>query len=124
MDKDNKKIFISSQFATEQNIQSGDTVELPLHIPTYQYIYNNESQIYRYISYKQIDMKFDIDEAIDVSKNYKSFDTPYIIYIPYQQYEAILNQYNGDSSGSKPRADNVTAMTYSYDDYVIFAERD
>lgn len=124
MDKDNKKIFISSQFATEQNIQSGDTVELPLHIPTYQYIYNNESQIYRYISYKQIDMKFDIDEAIDVSKNYKSFDTPYIIYIPYQQYEAILNQYNGDSSGSKPRAENVTAMTYSYDDYVIFAERD
>ena len=69
-------------------------------------------------------MKFDIDEAIDVSKNYKSFDTPYIIYIPYQQYEAILNQYNGDSSGSKPRAENVTAMTYSYDDYVIFAERD
>ena len=122
MDKNNKKIFVAHQFALEQNIQVGDIINISMYVPVYQYVYKEESETYRYISYKVIHKSFEIGGISDVEKTYKSFETPYIIYIPYQQYLDIIKENNGDTTGDKPRSKDAVGMNYTQDDYVIFTD--
>lgn len=124
MDNENQKIFITEQFALEYNVSEGDSIKMPLYIPTYQYVSSSESQMYRYISYTHIEMTFTINNIITSEEAYKSFDTPYVIYVPYQKFETIINDYNGEISNDKPRSSEVKGMPYSYDDYVIFTNKE
>ncbi|MFR7591218.1 MAG: ATP-binding cassette domain-containing protein [Longibaculum sp.] len=124
MDKNNKKIFVAHQFALEQNIQIGDIINISMYVPVYQYVYNEEREAYRYISYKVINKNFEIDGISDVEKSYKNFQTPYVIYIPYQQYQDIIKENNGDTTGDKPQFENVEGMNYTQDDYVIFTDKE
>lgn len=121
INKENNKQYVSYQFAKDNNIQPNDVLKVPVYVPTSQYADENE----RYISYKIVELEIKVDGILDSNEGFRSPETEYMIYIPNDDFQNILNKYNGEENAKdqKPYNDGLKRENYSYNDYVIFARK-